>query len=117
MKKLLFTLLLFTPIFSMAQENLLGKPQQEVLTAMKEVNHPHVQLGMSKMKVGKLTHYDKFKTGNESSIICFYYNTKDATCYKVREVQGLALTDSVRQALDSTAVRVKRMCGPTKQET
>lgn len=108
MKKFFLSLLLFIPLFSIAQEDLLGKSQQDVLTAMKEANYPHMQLGMSKAKIGKLTHYDKFKTGDRSSITCYYYNNPDAICYKVSEVRGLASADSIRQALDSNAVKVKK---------
>jgi len=50
MKKLYFTLLLFIPLISIAQESLLGKPRQEVASSMKEANNSFVKLGMTKSK-------------------------------------------------------------------
>jgi hypothetical protein len=110
MKKLFFTLLLFIPLFSVAQENLLGKSRQEIIAAMKEAKCSFVKLGMtkSKAKPTKLTWYDRFHSDNGSDLLCFYNNSKDDTCRKVREVRNISMADSVRQALNATAINIKK---------
>jgi len=110
MKKLFFTLLLFIPLISIAQESLLGKPRQEVVNSMKEANNSFVKLGMTKSKktFTKLTWYDGFHCGNGADLICFYNNSKDDTCRRVREVRDINMIDSVRRALNTTAVQIKK---------
>jgi len=110
MKKLFFTLLFFIPLFVAAQADLIGKPRPEVMAAMKAANYPFVKLGMtkSKMKPAQLTWYDKFHCGSDAEMFCFYNNSKDDTCRRVRATRNIAVMDSIKHALDSTAVKVKK---------
>jgi len=110
MRKLLVILLFFIPLFVAAQADLIGKPRLEVLAAMKIANYQLVKLGMtkSKMKPAKLTWYDKFHCGNDADLLFFYNNSKDDTCRRVRTTRNIAVADSIKHALDSIAVKVKK---------
>ncbi len=99
MKKFTTIIFLLLPLFSMAQENLLGRSQTEIRGIFK--NNSGTLLQNNTLYGFKYS--DAFNTNSNEQIICGY--DKNKVCVEVLKIVNVSLTDSATKVLNNKCVK------------